>query len=81
MNPPSQPFPTDLPGVTLSTLELVLELRPRSAKGLVLHLRGEQTPSYLQLQLVGTQVRSPGVHGRGLTWLRTPHPHTSTLPP
>lgn len=81
LNPPSQPFPTDLPRVTLSTLELVLELRPRSAKGIVLHLGGEQTPPYLQLQLVGTQVRSPGVHGRGLSWLRTPHPHAPTPTP
>lgn len=64
----------DLPGVTLSTLELVLELRPRSAKGLVLHLGGEQTPPYLQLQLVGTQVLLQADQGSGevSTWVTLP---------
>ncbi|XP_049633449.1 laminin subunit alpha-5 [Suncus etruscus] len=64
----------DLPGVTLSTLELVLELRPRSAKGLVLHLGREQTPPYLQLQLVGTQVllRADKGSGEVSTWVTLP---------
>ncbi|XP_055964055.1 laminin subunit alpha-5 [Sorex fumeus] len=63
-----------LPGPPLPTLELELELRPRTASGLVLHLGGDQAPPYLQLQLVGRQVllRADDGTGEASTWVTCP---------
>lgn len=47
----------DTLGATLPDVALELEVRPQTATGLVFHLGQGQTPPYLELQVLGKQVR------------------------
>lgn len=63
-----------LPGATLSSLQLELELRPRAAMGLVFHLGQLQGAPYLQLQVLQEQVLLQADDGAGhfSTWVTPP---------
>lgn len=63
-----------LPGATLSSLQLELELRPRAATGLVFHLGQLQGAPYLQLQVLQEQVLLQADDGAGhfSTWVTPP---------
>ena len=55
--PFSRPLLADTLGATLLDVTLELEVRPQTATGLVFHLGRGQTPPYLELQVLGKQVR------------------------